>query len=74
LRRLHNEFHNLNASQNIIRAIKSRRMRWVGHVARIREMRNAYDSLVTKLERKRPSGRPKRNREDTIRMDVGEIG
>jgi len=46
----------------------------VGHVARIREMRNAYDSLVTKLERKRPSGRPKRNREDTIRMDVGEIG
>jgi len=46
-RRLHNEeLHNLYASQNVIRAIKSRRMRWAGHVAHVGEMRNVYKILV----------------------------
>jgi hypothetical protein len=53
-RRLHSEeLHNLYASPNIIRVIKSRRMRWAGHVARMGEMRNAYDILVGKFEGKR---------------------
>jgi hypothetical protein len=53
-RKLHNEeFHNLNSSTNIIRMVKSRRMRWAGHVARIGEMRNAYGILVGRPERKR---------------------
>jgi len=46
-RRLHNEeLHNLYASPNVIRVIKSRRMRWAGHVARVGEMRNVYSVLV----------------------------
>jgi hypothetical protein len=54
-RRLHNEeLHNLYASPYIIRVIKLRRMRWEGHVARMREMRNAYKILVRKLRGKRP--------------------
>jgi hypothetical protein len=55
-RKLHNEeLHNLYSSPNIIRIIKSRRMRWVGHVARMGETRNAYRIFVGKLERKRPT-------------------
>jgi hypothetical protein len=55
---LHNELHNLYASSNIIiRVTKSRRVRWAGYVARVGEMRNAYDILVGKPERKRPRGR-----------------
>jgi hypothetical protein len=53
--------------------IKSRRMRWVGHVARIGEVRNAY-ILVGKLEGRRPLGRPRRRWEDNIQMDLREIG
>jgi hypothetical protein len=54
---LHNEeFHNLYSSPSIIRMIKSRRMRWAGHVARM-ERRNAYRILVGKPEGKRPLGR-----------------
>jgi hypothetical protein len=57
-RKLHNkELNNLYPSPNIIRIIKSRRMRWTGHVARIREKRNAYRILVGKQEGKRPLGR-----------------
>jgi hypothetical protein len=57
-RRLHNEeLHNLYASTNIIRVIKSRRMRWAGHVAHIGEIRNTYKILVGKPEGKRPLGR-----------------
>jgi hypothetical protein len=53
-RRLHKEeLHNLNASPNIIKVIKSRRMRWVGHVVRMRDMLNAYKTLFGKLEGKR---------------------
>jgi hypothetical protein len=60
-RRLHNEeLHNLYASPNIIRVIKSRRVRWAEYVARIREMRNSYKMLFGKPEGKRPLGRPRR--------------
>jgi hypothetical protein len=59
-RRLHNEeLHNLYIPRNIIRMIKSRRMRWVGHVALMGEMRNSYSILVGKPEGKRPLGRTK---------------
>jgi hypothetical protein len=54
--------------------IKSRRMRWVGHVARIGKKRNAYRILVGTPEGKRPLGRPGRRWVDDIKMDVGEIG
>jgi hypothetical protein len=58
---LHNEkLHDLYSSPSIIRIIKSRRMRWAGHVARIGEKRNAYRLLVGKPQRKRPLGRPRR--------------
>jgi hypothetical protein len=58
----------------IIRIIKSRRMRWAGHVARMGKMRNAYRLLVGKPEGKRPLGRPSRRWVDNIRMDLGEVG
>jgi hypothetical protein len=58
-RKLRNEeHHNLYSSPNIIRAIKSRRMRWEGHVARMGEKRNACRILVGKPEGRRPLGRP----------------
>jgi hypothetical protein len=60
-RKLHNkELHDLYFSQSIIGIIKSRRMKWAGHVARRGEKRNAYRLLVGKLEGKRPLGRPRR--------------
>jgi hypothetical protein len=56
-RKLHNEeLHNLHCSPNIIRKIKSRRMTWAGHVARMGEKRNAYRILVGKPEGKRSLG------------------
>jgi hypothetical protein len=59
--KLHNEeLHILYSSQNIIRQIKSKRMRWVGHVARMGEERNAYKVLMGKPEGQRPLGRPRR--------------
>jgi hypothetical protein len=74
-RKLHNkELHDLYSSPNIIRIIKSRRMRWAGHVARIEEKWNAYRLLVGKPEGKRPLGRPRRKWVDNIRMDFGEVG
>jgi hypothetical protein len=54
--------------------IKSRRMRWVGHAARMGENRNAYRILVGKPEGKRPLGRPRRRWVDDIKMDLREIG
>jgi len=74
-RRLHNEkLHNLCASSNIIRVIRSRRMRWAGHVARVGETRNSYDILDGKREGKRPLGRTRHRWEDNIGMDLREIG
>jgi hypothetical protein len=61
-------------SPNIIRIMKSRRMRWVGHVARIGEKRNAYRILVGKPERKRPLERPRRRLVGNFKMDLREIG
>jgi hypothetical protein len=73
-RKLHNEeLHNLYSSLNISRLIKSRRMRWAGHVARVGETRNAYRILVRKPEGKRPLGRPRRRWVDNIKMDLTEI-
>jgi hypothetical protein len=74
-KKLHNrELHNLYSSPDIIRQIKSRRMRWVEHVERMGEGRNVYGVLVGKPEGKRPLERPRRRWEDGIRMDLGEIG
>jgi hypothetical protein len=74
-RKLHNEeLRDLYSSPSIIRIIKSSRMRWAGHVARMREKRNAYRLLVGKPEGKRPLERPKRIWVDNIRMDLGEVG
>jgi hypothetical protein len=70
-RKLHNEeFCDSYSLPSIIRKIKSRRMRWAGHVARMGEMKNAYRLLVGK----RPRGRPRRRWVDNIKMDLLEIG
>jgi hypothetical protein len=72
--RLHNEeLHNLYASTIIIRVFKSRRMRYVGRVARMGEMRDAYNILVGKPKSKRPLGRTGLGWEDNIWMDLREI-
>jgi hypothetical protein len=74
-RKLHNEeLHNLYSSPSIIRIIKSRRLRWAGHVARKREKRNVYRLLVGEPEGKRPLGRPRRRWIDNIKMDLLDIG
>jgi hypothetical protein len=74
-RKLHKEeLHNLYSSADIIRQVKSRRMRWAGHVARMGEERKVYKVLVGKPEGKIPLGRPRRRWEDGIRMDLRETG
>jgi hypothetical protein len=74
-RKLHNgELHNLYSSPDTIRQIKSRRMRWAGHMARMGEGRNVYRVLLGKPEGKRPLERPRRRWEDGIKMDLEEIG
>ena len=73
-RKLHNEqLNSLYSSPNIVRVIRSRRMRWVGHVARLEEGRGVHKGLVGKPEGKRPLGRPRRRWEDNIKMDL-EVG
>jgi hypothetical protein len=64
----------LYLSSDIIRQIKSRRMRWAGHVARLGEGRNVYRVLVGRPEGKRTLGRPRRRWEGGIKMDLREIG
>jgi hypothetical protein len=73
-RRLHNEELDLYLSPNIVRVIKSRRMRWAGHVARMGEKRGAYTILVGRPEGRRPLGRPRRRWEDNIKTDLQEVG
>jgi hypothetical protein len=74
-RRLHNkELYALYSSPNIIRVIKSRRMRWARHVARMGERRGAYRALVGKPEGRRPLGRPRHRWEDNIKTDLREVG
>jgi hypothetical protein len=74
-RKLHNdELHSLYSSPNIVTVIKSRRMRWAGHVARMGEGRGVYGVLVGSPGGKRPQGRPRRRWEDNIKMDLREIG
>jgi len=64
------ELNDLYSTPNIVRVIKSRRMRWAGHVARMGEERGAYRVLVGKPEGKRPLGRPRRRWVDNIRMHL----
>jgi len=74
-RKLHNEeLNDFYSSPNIVRVIKSRRMRWTGHVARMGERRGVCRVLAGKSEGKRPLGRPRRRWEDTINMDLQEMG
>jgi len=74
-RKLQNEeLNDLYSSPNIVRVIKSKRMIWAGHVARMRERRDVYRVLVRKPEGKRPLGRPRHRWEDNIKMDLHEVG
>jgi CTP synthase (UTP-ammonia lyase) len=74
-RKLHDEeFHNLNSSPNIIKMIKSRRIKWLGHVARMGEKRIAYRDLLVKLEGKRVLERHRRRWENNIEVDNRELG
>jgi hypothetical protein len=74
-RKLHNdELHSLYSSPNIVKVIKSRRMRWARHVARMGEGRGVYRVLVRRPEGKRPLGRPRCRWEDNIRWALGRQG
>jgi hypothetical protein len=74
-RMLHNEeLNDLYSLPNIVRVVKSRRMRWAGNMARMGEERVMYRVLVGKPEGKRLLGRPRRRWEDNINMDVQEVG
>jgi hypothetical protein len=74
-RKLHNEeLNDLYCSPNIVRVIKSRRMRWAGHVARMGKRRGVYTGLVGEPEGKRPLGRRRRRWENIIKMDLQEVG
>ena len=74
-RTLHNaELHALYSPPKINRNLKSRQLRWTGHVPRKEQNRNAYRVLVGKLEGKRHLGRPRRRWKDNIKMDLREVG
>jgi hypothetical protein len=74
-RRLHNEeLNDLHSSPNIIRVIKSKRMRVVGHVARMGEKIGVYRILVGRPGGGRPLGRPRRRWEDNIKIDLQDVG
>jgi len=74
-RKLHNkELNDLYPLPNIVRVVKSRRIRWAGHVARMGEDRVVHRVLVGKPEGKRPLGRPRRRWEDNIQIDLQEAG
>ena len=67
------ELNDLYCLLNIVRGTKSRRISWVGHVARMGERRGLYSVLVEKYERKRPFGRRRRRWENNIEMDLQEV-
>jgi len=72
---LHNEeLNDLSSSPNIVRVIKSRRMRWTGYVTRMGEEKKMYRVLVGRPEGRRPLGRPRRRWVDNIKMDLQEGG
>ena len=74
LRKLHNEeLNELYSLLSIFRVIKSRRMRWAGHVARTGERRSVYRIVVGKPEGNRPLGRPRLKWEDNIKMDLENV-
>ena len=74
-RKLHNEeLQDLYSLPNIVRVVKSRRIRCAGHVARMGEGRGVHRVLVGKPEVKRPLGRPRRRWEDNIKMNLREVG
>ena len=74
-RKLHNEeLNDLYSLPNIVQVVKSRRMRWAGHVARMGEDRGVHRVLVGKTEGKGPLGRPRCRWEDNIKMDLQEVG
>jgi hypothetical protein len=68
------ELNDLYSSPNIVQVIKSKRMRWVGHVMHMGDRRGIYRVLVAKPEGKRPLGRPRHRREYKIKMDLQEVG
>jgi hypothetical protein len=72
-RRLHNEeLHDLYDAENIIRVNKSRRIRWTGHIARIREIKSSYNALVVKPEGRRPLQRPRHRWDDILEWMLGK--
>ena len=72
---VHNEeLNDLYCSPNIVQVIKSKRMRWAGHVARMGDRRGVYRVLVGKPDGKRPLGRPRRKWDDNIKIDLQEVG
>ena len=74
MEKLHNEeLNDLYSSPNVARVIKSRRIRWAGHVARMEERRGVYRVLLGQPEEKRPLGRPRRRWEDNIKLDLQEV-
>jgi hypothetical protein len=74
-RKLHNEeLSYLYSLPNIVRVVKSRRMRWAEHAARMGEGRGVHRVLVVKPEGKRPRGRPRRRWEDNLKMDLQDVG
>jgi hypothetical protein len=74
-RKLRNkELHSLYSSSDIIRMVKSRRMRWAGHAVHMGQMKNAYKIMVGKSKGKRPLKRPRCRWEDNIKMNIKEIG
>jgi hypothetical protein len=73
-RKLHNEeLNDMYSSSNIIRVIKSRRMRWAWHVACMGEKRGAYRIVAGRPEGRRPRGRPRRRWEDNIKIDFQDV-
>jgi hypothetical protein len=71
----HNEeLHGLYSSPSIVRVVKARRMRWAGHVGRMKEVTGAYNILVGRPEGRRPLGRPRRRWEDNIKIDPRKMG